>query len=73
MNMDEIRKKYDGQWVYMINCEEGKYGKIVGGEVVLFSKYRDDVFREMEKYDYEPSMTYLRYVGVIPESENFLL
>ena len=73
MNMEEIREKYNGQWVYLINCEESKRGKIMGGEVVLYSENRDDVFRDMEKYDHEPSLTYLRYVGVIPESESFLL
>ena len=73
MNMDDIHKKYDGQWVYMINCEKGVYGIIAGGEVVLFGKKRDSVINDMKKYDYEKSLTLFRYIGEMPEIGSYLL
>jgi hypothetical protein len=66
-SITQIHKEYDGQWVFIINCNEGEYGSIAGGEVVLHSPDRDVVIRGMEKYDYEPSLTYFRYAGIIPE------
>jgi len=71
--IEDIHKEYDGQWVFMINCKEGQYGSIVGGEVVLSSENRDVVIRGMDKYDYEPSMTYFRYAGKIPKEISVIL
>ena len=69
----QIHEEYNGQWVFLINCKEGKHGSVAGGEVVLHSENRDKVIREMEKYDYEPSMTYFRYAGKIPEGISVIL
>jgi len=70
--MSQINQEYDGQWVYIINCSEDEYGSVDGGEVVIHSKNRDDVYREMRAYDYELSLTSIRYVGKIPEEVVFL-
>ena len=71
--IEQIHKDYDGQWVFMINCKQGEYGSVAGGDVVLHSKNRDDVFSGMGEYDYEPSLTYFRYAGKIPEGTSVLL
>ena len=71
--IEQIHIDYDGQWIFMINCKEGQHGAIIGGEVVIHSKNRNDVFRDMEQYDYEPSLTYFRYAGQIPEGTSVLL
>ena len=71
--IDQIHEEYNGQWVFMINCKEGKYGSVAGGEVVLNSENRDVVIRGMEEYDYEPSITYFRYAGQIPEGVSVVL
>ena len=71
--IEQVHEEYDGQWVFLINCEEGEYGSVAGGEVVLHSENRDYVIREMEKYDYEPSVTYFRYAGRIPEGISVIL
>ena len=71
--IDQIHEEYDGQWVFMINCVEGPYGSIEGGVVVLHSVNRDEVIRRMEEYDYEPSITYFRYAGRIPEGVSIVL
>ena len=71
--IENIHKEYGGQWIFMINCAEGANGSIEGGEVVLHSENRDIVIRGMDEYDYEPSMTYFRYAGRIPEGASIVL
>ena len=71
--IEQVHKDFDGQWVFMINCKKGCRNSIAGGEVVLHSENRDVVIRGMEKYDYEPSMTYFRYAGRIPEGMSVVL
>ena len=71
--MEQIHTEYDGQWVFMINCVQDEYGSIAGGEVVIYSENRDNVIRKMEAYDFEQSLTYIRYAGKVPEGVSFLL
>ena len=71
--IEQIHQEYNGQWVFMINCEEGMYGAVTGGVVVLHSENRDVVIRGMEKYVHEPSVTYFRYAGQIPEGVSVIL
>ena len=71
--MEQIHGEYNGQWVFMINCIEGAFGSITGGEVVLHNENRDVVIRDMEQFDHEPSMTYFRYAGKIPEGVRAIL
>jgi hypothetical protein len=71
--MQQVHTEYDGQWVFMINCLDGEYGSVAGGEVVLHSENRDVVIRGMEKYIYEPSATYFSYAGRIPEGVSVVL
>ena len=71
--IEQVHQEYDGQWVFMINCKKGKRNAIAGGEVILHSENRDAVIRSMEKYDYEPSLTYFRYAGKIPEGVSVIL
>ena len=65
--MDQIQKEFDGQWIFMINCDRDEYGSILSGDVVLHSENRENVIRKMEAYDYEMSLTYVGYAGKIPE------
>ena len=71
--IEQIHSEYNGQWIFMINCEEGPYGSITGGVVVLHNENRDVVIRGMEDYDFEPSVTYFRYAGQIPEEISVIL
>ena len=71
--MEQIHSEYNGQWIFMINCEKSEYGSVAGGEVVLHSEKRDVVIRGMEEYDYETSVTYFRYAGKIPEEISVIL
>ncbi len=37
----EIEKKYDGCYVVIDHCEYGKYGEVISGRVVYYSKDKD--------------------------------
>jgi hypothetical protein len=69
--MQEIEQKYDGHWVFMINCQKGERHNIIGGEVIAFNKDKAPVAALWDK-DYD-SRTYFRYVGSIPEGMGVLL
>jgi hypothetical protein len=69
----DINIKYNGEWVFMINCKTDDNANLIGGEVVIHSKSRDEVIRGMLKYKDEPSMTSIRYAGKIPEEVSILL
>ena len=71
--MEEIQKKYDGQWVFMINCKEGEYHDTIGGEVVVHSERRDKVIGEMGKFNDGKSDTFIGYIGNIPEGISVIL
>jgi hypothetical protein len=71
--MSEVHKKYNGQWIFMINCTTNERGSVTGGEVVLHNENRDNVIRKMDKYSYEPSPTYFRYAGEIPKEVSVIL
>ena len=63
--MQEIEKKYDGYWVFMINCQKGELHEIIGGEVIAFDKDKEPVAAFWgRKYN---SKTYFRYIGSIPD------
>jgi len=72
-SINQVHVDYDGQWVFMINCQKGSRNSISGGEVVLHNENRDVVVRGMEKYDNEQSLTYFRYAGKIPEGVSVIL
>lgn len=71
LTIPEIEQKYDGNWVFLINCRKGDMNEIIGGEVLAFDKQKQRVAEYWNKeYD---SDTYFRYVGSIPEGMGVLL
>ena len=74
LSMDEIHKKYDGEWIYAIDCNENNVGTILGGNVVLHSPNRDNVIRAMSEYEKTvKTLTLFLYAGKIPEGISVLL
>ncbi|MCL2321786.1 MAG: hypothetical protein FWC47_06740 [Oscillospiraceae bacterium] len=65
MTRQEIIEKYDGYWVFMINCKEGEYGETIGGEVVIHSKNMNEALDGIEIYSNEEN-TLITYVGKPP-------
>lgn len=71
--INEVNIQYNGEWVFLINCNKNENGSVLGGEVVIHSESRDKVIREMQKYIMEKSDTYFRYAGEIPEGVSVIL
>ncbi|MDR2168413.1 MAG: hypothetical protein LBE35_11290 [Clostridiales bacterium] len=70
--MEQIEREYDGNWVFMVNCDKSR-GSLVGGEVVLHDPIKANVLLAMEAYDHYPNLTSFRYVGKIPEGIVYVL
>ena len=69
--MLEIKKQYNGHWVFMTNCIKGEFNEVIGGVVIAFNKSKKPVAEFWGKeYDSE---TYFRYIGDIPEGMGVLL
>jgi len=74
LSKEEINNKFDGEWIYAIDCEEDDAGVILGGNVVLHSRNRDDVIRAMPEFENNTeTLTYFRYAGKIPEEISIIL
>jgi hypothetical protein len=73
LSIDNIHKKYDGQWIFAINCNENEEGETLGGEVVLHSERRDKVIREMAQYMDDRSRSIIFYAGKLPEGVSVVL
>jgi len=65
--MEEIREEYDGQWVYMINCQENERGSVVGGVVLIHSGNRQDFFSALHDADTGETFTFFGYLGNVPD------
>ena len=69
--IQEIERKYDGYWVFMIDCRKGEFNEVIGGVVIAFDKQKKPVAKLWAK-EYE-SETYFRYIGSIPDDCGVLL
>ena len=71
--MEQIHQEYDGQWVFMINCEKGEYGLLAGGEVVVHSYSKEEVLRGWDELEPISGLTSFQYAGKIPEETIFVI
>jgi hypothetical protein len=71
--MEVINEKYDGQWVYLVDCEQDEFGSVVSGRVVLHNENRDNVIRRLKEFEDVVTLTSFRYAGRIPEGVSILL
>ncbi|MCL1808199.1 MAG: hypothetical protein FWG42_00350 [Clostridiales bacterium] len=68
MSIEEINEKFDGEWIYAIDCEENDMGAVLSGKVVLHSRNRDDVIRAMGDYEKKvDTLALFQYAGNVPE------
>ena len=61
--MEQVKKEYDGYWVFLVNCTQGEHHSIIGGEVALATKSRAELFEEMSKFGGAAGDTYFFYSG----------
>ena len=71
--MEQINEEYNGQWVFLINCERSEYHSVAGGEVVLSTGTKKEMFQQVETFWGHDSETFLFYAGGPPKGVNFLL
>ena len=69
----QIEKEYDGQWVFMINCQTDERQSVVGGEVAFYDKSMNTVLRHLKHSNTSGNSTYVRYVGNLPEGVSVML
>ena len=73
LSIQEVNQKYDGEWVFLVNCTTDQDGNLTAGEIAIHSKSRDEVFREMQKYKNVDTLFSIRYAGKIPEGVEVIL
>jgi len=66
MTIKKIDELYDGQWVYIINIQEGENGEVIGGEVVAHNENREKVICAM--LEHPDNSVYIKYAGIMPEN-----
>jgi len=71
MTMEEIDRKFDGQWVYIINLKTGNNHEVIGGEVAAHDSSRERVIQVM--LNTKGGGIYIKYAGKIPEGVSILL
>jgi hypothetical protein len=67
----EIKKKYDGEWVLIIDPVTTKDLEIVEGKVAFHSKDRDDVWRVAKKL--RPKHSAVLFFGRPPKNMEYAL
>ncbi|MCL2170726.1 MAG: hypothetical protein FWB71_01120 [Defluviitaleaceae bacterium] len=72
MTMEDIQEKYDGQWIYMVNCRKNEHGSIIGGEVLLAAKSQGELYQRMALIEKKRGPSFVGYAGKIPEGVAFL-
>jgi hypothetical protein len=73
MKLEEAKIKFNGQWLFMINCKNNNRGSVLEGEVVLHSKKRAEVLEKMSLYGKGSGQTYFSYVGDYPDDYSVLI
>lgn len=67
----EIKKKYDGEWVLIIDPVTTKNLEIIEGTVAWHSKDRDEVYQKA--MELKPKHSAVMYVGRPPKGREFVL
>ena len=65
LTMDEIERRFDGEWVLIEDPELTEHLKVVRGKVVWHSKDRDEVGKK--DMELRPKHAAIRYIGEPPE------
>lgn len=70
LSIEIIRKRYDNEWVLLLNPDVSSETKIDGGEVAFHSKDRGEVHRRLSDFAGNKAIV---YTGKIPEDVEVLL
>ena len=70
MKIDEMKKKYKDEWVLIKVLKVDEFGAPVEGEVVAYSKSRDEIYEKQRKMKGDLAII---YTGEIPKEGHMLV
>ena len=71
LSMKEIKKRYNGEWVLIVDYETDDLCRIKRGRVLAHSKDQSKVYAQLDKYQQINLAT--RYIGEIPKDLTVIL
>ena len=71
LSMEEIKKRYDGQWVLIVDYETDDLCRIKRGRILAHGKDRNKVYQQLSKCQKMNLAT--RYIGEIPKDLTVIL
>ena len=71
MTIDEIRSRFDSEWVLIDDPEVNEALEVLGGRVIHHSHDRDEVYRKA--ISLRPRRSAVIYTGEIPENTAVIL
>jgi hypothetical protein len=71
LSIDEIKSRFDSEWVLLGDPEVSKEMEILGGKVLSHSKDRDEVYQKA--VELRPKRSATLYLGSIPEGTEIVV
>ena len=71
LNIDEIKSRYDGEWVLIADPIADDSLSVVGGVVLSHSKDRDEVYRKAREL--KPIHSAILFFGHLPKDAAIIL
>ena len=71
MTFEEIKLRYDGQWVLIAYTETNEDLQVIKGKVIAHSANKEDIYQALESASEQPLA--IEYMGQVPEDIDFIL
>jgi hypothetical protein len=71
MTFEEIKLRYDGEWVLIAYTETDEDLQVVKGKVIAHSANKKDIYQALESATDQPLA--IEYMGQVPEDLAFIL
>lgn len=71
MKMEEIRQKYEGEWVLIEYNKLDENLNVIEGEVIAHSPNKEDIYQAQTNFK-DKSLS-IEYLGEIPEPEDLVV
>lgn len=71
ITFEEIKQRYDGQWVLIAYTEANDEFEVIEGKVIAHSAKKEDIYQALEMSTEQPLA--IEYIGQLPEDIAFIL
>ncbi len=71
MTFEEIKLRYDGEWVLIAYTETDEDLQVVKGKVIAHSANKENIYQALESATDQPLA--IEYMGSVPEDLAFIL